>query len=199
MTAAFEDVAAFPLCWPAGWPRTKGRMSGNRFADWTVYTATEGLMEELGKMGATNVIVSTSIPLRRDGLPLSKPPVDGDPGCALYFLWRKKPMCIACDRYAHVENNIRALTLTIEAMRAIERHGSTDLLNRAFEGFAALPAGKSCWEILGIPPRSPKAAVEAAYRALAVTRHPDKPTGSHEAMTELNRAKEEALAELEGK
>lgn len=192
----FEDVAAFPLCWPDGWPRTDRtkRDSGSRFGDWTVYTATERLTDELRKMGASQVIISTSIPLRRDGLPLSRPPVDGDPGCAVYFLWRKQPTCIACDRYIEVQDNIRALTLTIEAMRAIERHGSTDLLNRAFSGFAALPSRSHWSQVLGVPATADRATIDKAYRSLALTNHPDK-GGSHDAMADINAAYESAKAE----
>lgn len=38
--------------------------------------------------------------------------------------------------------------------------------------------------------------IDARYRRLASIRHPDKPTGSHEAMAELNRAKDEAMKEI---
>lgn len=190
MSNHFEDVAAFPLCWPEGWPRTASRKS-SAFRVGSVYDATQGLLEQLRLMKASGTVVSTSIPLRRDGLPLSKPPVDGDVGAAVYFLRKGKPLCLACDQYWTVEDNIHAIAKTIEALRGIERWGSTDLLDRAFTGFAALPAGRSCWDVLGIPPGSSPEKVDAAYRALAKSLHPDA-GGSDDEMAALNRAREEA-------
>jgi cytochrome c5 len=46
---------------------------------------------------------------------------------------------IACDSYSTVRANMRAVGATVEALRAIQRHGATSLLERAFTGFAALP------------------------------------------------------------
>lgn len=163
----FDDVAAFPLCWPDGWPRTAQKMN-SRFKVGTVYSAVSGLTESLRLMDAEGVIISTSIPLRRDGLPLSKPPVDGDHGAAVYFVRNGKPLCLACDQYWDVADNIHALAKTIEAIRGIERWGSTDLLDRVFTGFAALPSGGSWFDGL-----KTAAEIRARYRELAKTHHPD--------------------------
>lgn len=198
---SFDDVAAFPLCWPQGWPRTDRarRASGSKFGNWTVYTATEGLKEELRLLGCREIIVSTSVPLRRDGFPLSKPPVDGDPGVAVYFARGKKSQCVAIDTYAFVEFNLRAITLTIEAMRAIERHGGAEILDRAFTGFAALPAPEAPepWYIVfGVDKGSSIDAVKARYRELVKTAHPDA-GGSNESMWRLQQALESFEAERE--
>jgi hypothetical protein len=85
-------------------------------------------------------------------------------------------------------------------MRAIERHGGGQVLERAFTGFDALPAPKTFWQVLGLEkiPRAniTRATVENAYRALAQTHHPDKPGGDHVRMSELNSARDAALKEL---
>lgn len=47
---------------------------------------------------------------------------------------------IACDQFREVRLNMAAITLTIKAIRQIERCGTSSLLERAFKGFAALPA-----------------------------------------------------------
>ena len=47
---------------------------------------------------------------------------------------------IACDQFNAVRLNIAAIMLTIKAIRQIERCGTSSLLERAFKGFAALPA-----------------------------------------------------------
>lgn len=188
----FSDVAAFPLCWPEGWERTpRAKKQTSRFKVESVYEATQNLTRELGLMGAKGIILSTSIPLRRDGLPLSKPPVDGDHGAAVYFVRKGKSLCLACDQYYAVEDNIHAIAKTIEAMRGIERWGSTDLLDRAFTGFMALPSGSDAWwDVLGVPKTASSADAEAAYRRLAKSAHPDA-GGSHDRMSALNAAIEQ--------
>ena len=47
---------------------------------------------------------------------------------------------IACDTFKEVRLNLCAIVLTIKAIRQIERCGTSSLLERAFKGFAALPA-----------------------------------------------------------
>jgi hypothetical protein len=47
---------------------------------------------------------------------------------------------IACDQFKEVRLNMAAIYLTIKAIRQIERCGTSTLLERAFKGFAALPA-----------------------------------------------------------
>jgi hypothetical protein len=183
-----EDVAAFPLCWPEAWQRTKSRRYST-FKDWTVYSAVEDLMKRLNMFGAKHIVISTSVPLRKDGLPLSKPPVDGDPGAAVYFERKGKPYCIPCDQYNDVADNIHAVALTLEAIRTIERHGTPYMLEAMFKGYEALPAPSDWRSILGNPKTIDEA--EANYRALARECHPDT-GGSHEAMSELNEAIEVA-------
>lgn len=188
----FENVAAFPLCWPEGWPRTsRDKRQTAKFADWTVFTATEKLREELDLLRVQTLIISSSIPLRKDGLPLSRPPVDGDPGIAVYFTKNKRSQCIAIDRYTTCEDNIRAITNTIAAMRTIERHGGAEILDRAFTGFAALPARSPWWEVLGLTKDASPGVVAATYRDLVKMNDPDL-GGSHDRMAAINQAFEES-------
>ena len=56
----------------------------------------------------------------------------------------------------------------------------------------ALPAPKSCWDILGLRSHASMQDVKEAYRRKAMTLHPDQ-GGSDAAMVELNRARDEAL------
>ena len=114
---------------------------------------------------------------------------------------------IACDLYERVRFNMRAVGLAIGGLRAVERSGATHLLDRAVAGFAALPSGAPAptptarpWrEVMNLegfqgPGFVLKAGMEAQYKQLARTRHPDA-GGSDEAMAELNAAREEALRE----
>lgn len=189
---------SYPLYWPEGWKRTKFR-EHSRFK--TGFGAARKLLfEELGRLGATGVILSTSIPLRNDGLPRANMrPDGGDPGVAVYFKRAKKSMVFACDKYVDTCDNIYAIAKTIDAMRGIERWGASDMMERAFTGFTALPEKASTpWRVVlefadhqtvGIT------EVEARFRALAKKHHPD--TGGDRNMFEaLVAAREQAAWEL---
>ncbi len=106
---------------------------------------------------------------------------------------------MAIDLYTQAEQNIAALAATIDAMRAIERHGGAAILDRAFTGFTALPApivagmARPWWEVLGVPRDANRDQINTAYRRLASEAHPDK-GGTAERMAEVNRARDEGIA-----
>jgi DnaJ-class molecular chaperone len=77
-------------------------------------------------------------------------------------------------------------------MRQLERHGGGAIMDRAFTGFVALPAPKSCWETLGVMEGASRDEINRAYRVKAKEAHPDN-GGSNNAMAELNKARDEAL------
>jgi hypothetical protein len=152
------------------------------------------LREEIRKLGGEDLILSTNVPVRRDGGMHVGAREPMDSGVAVYFTFAGEPRAMACDRYDRVWKNVRALSLCIEALRALERHGSSEILNRAFRGFAALPSGESSWwEVLGLSSAATNGEVEAAYRRLAVLQHPDK-GGTDDGMRRLNAAVETARA-----
>lgn len=62
-------MEAYPLQRPPAWPRTE-EPQWSRF-DATQNEAQVGLHHELQLLGASDVVISTNIPLRRDGLPAS--------------------------------------------------------------------------------------------------------------------------------
>jgi hypothetical protein len=192
---------AFPLHWPEGWPRCEE----SRRSRYTVgYTqALNHLLGELRLLGAESVVVSTNIPTRRDGLPYANwtsRKMD-DCGVAVYFYRDSKQQVIACDTWDRVVDNIRAVGLTVAALRGIDRAGATELLDRAFSGFKALPApgetsGMPQWcDVLGCEPGAPLAEVKQRYRELSRKNHPDH-GGDPGAMAMVNRAWEQAQAVL---
>lgn len=194
------DADRYPLYWPDGWKRTPPAF--RRAAKYQVNfaRARDELMRHLKLLGARDVIVSTNVPLRLDGLPYANTREPTDPGVAVYWTDRKKrEQVIACDRWNRVKDNLRAVGLAIEALRQLERTGASEILERAFRGFAALPsdAGRRTWrEVFGFDggPVS-REVLDDVYRRLARERHPDR-GGRAEDMVELNRAREDALREI---
>jgi hypothetical protein len=210
-------INAFPLTWPDGWKRTtareharfgkKVRRNGNSWStheDLTVAEAIGRVLAELERMGLgrDDVIISTNLALRMDGLPRSDQRAPDDPGAAVYWQTRKGGRKVmAIDRYHRVADNLAAIAATLDAMRAIERHGGAMVLERAFTGFTALPAPgarREWWEVLGLTrSAATRDSVREAFRRLASQHHPDKPGGSHEKMAELNSAQDAALLEVQ--
>lgn len=191
---------AYPLQWPDGWARTSpGARSENRRFSTTFIKARSQLFSELDRLGASNAVVSSWLPLRNDGLPRTDAARAriADPGVAVYFTYRGKQMVMARDVYHNVHDNLRSIGLAIEHLRGLDRHGGATMIERAFEGFAALPApgAKGDWRAVLGPART-LAEAESSYREKAKARHPDAPGGSHDKMTELNVAIAAARKEL---
>lgn len=194
-----DGVEAYPLHWPAGWPRTKYRERA-RFRTHFVIARDE-LFREIQRLGARAPILSSNLALRRDGLPYAVKAQPDDPGVALYFQYKKRPMCFACDRWDRVQDNVQALCLTIGAIRGIERWSASDMLDRAFTGFEALPAPgqKQHWRaVLGFTTGETvtKELVDRRAKELASINHPDHggdATTFAAVMTARNEARKELL------
>lgn len=210
------EITASPLCWPNGWRRTKSRSSAKfgkgvriksaysenyytQKRELTIEDGTQRILGELSRMGirSSTIIISSDLRLRNDGLPYSNQATSKlDPGVAVYWQDGKSRRCMAVDRYDRIADNLAAIAATIEAMRAIERHGGAEILDRAFTGFAALPAPPvqdAPHEVLGVTENATRSEIEYAYRRLAQQAHPDV-GGSHEAMTKVNAARDAMLS-----
>jgi len=220
-----DTITKYPLAWPAGWPRKtdaqraearfgRGTTTEHRRSDgistvWrrgkkalTVSDGTNRVLDELARLGARpgSIIISTNVAVRLDGLPRSGQRAPADPGAAVYWQDRAgAPLVIAIDQYRAVADNLAAIAATLGALRAIERHGGAQILDRAFTGFTALPspaAPKSWREVIGVPAgEQDLTTVRAAYRRRAQSAHPDR-GGSHDEMATLTAAMRQAEQEL---
>ena len=197
---------AYPLQWPARPPRTERWRRERAKFEVTFARARDNIVAEIGRLAGRypdpNVVISTNIALRRDGLPLANQRQPDDPGVAVYFTYKKRQMSFACDRWDKIEHNMQAIAKTIEALRGIARWGTGDMLEAAFTGFSALPPPTA----QGTPPRRTwrevfgtgvhtRAQLNEIYRRLASAYHPDR-GGDPAKMAELNQARDEALKEV---
>ena len=192
---------AYPLAWPENWPRTDAdkRKSHSPFST-TFDKARRDLLDELRRLGARNVVISSWLPLRQDGQPradVARRRIE-DPGVAVYFELRGRPMVMARDAYWNIHDNIRSIGLAIEHLRGLERHGGAVMMERAFEGFSALPppAKRDHWSTLGIRPTRDLDEIAAAFRLRAKDLHPDR-GGDAGAMAELLDARSAAIREAQ--
>ena len=163
------------------------------------------MLVELGRLGIgrDDIVISTNLKTRMDGLPRSDQGEPRNHGAAVYWETRQRELRVtAIDRYGTVADNLAAIVPTLEAMCAIERHGGAQILDRAFTGSVALPApgAKRHWQaVIGVGPDvRDLATVRAEFRRRAADHHPDRPGGTHDAMAELNAALADAEKELDG-
>lgn len=189
-------IYASPLVWPAPWPRAASR----EFARFAVAPPAirRDLDDELRRMGGTQAMLSTNMELSRIGEPYAKQRGISDPGAALYFVLDGKDMAIPCDKWTDVWDNIRAISKTIEALRGIERWGAKSMMEAAFAGFAALPAGETTgsawWEVLGVSAGDPWEVITAAYLRRTKETHPDITGGDSRAFLAVQDAYKSAEA-----
>lgn len=197
----------YPLCWPVGYKRTTYPKRSQFNSSLAFGKARDEVFKQLNLMldyqERKTIILSTSIPLRLDGIPYANYRQPDDKGIALYFTFNKENVVLCCDKWDKVEHNLWAIAKTVENLRGIERWGVSDFLKHSFSGFTALPPPEAqkqkreWWSVFGYN-RCPStveidwSVIEQAYRSLAKIRHPDMPDGSTEKFQELNHAYQEA-------
>lgn len=212
------NETSYPLDWPMGWKRTQARTRAKfgrgvqqyrnetvngtsrqvpsyvSKTQLTIDMATRRVLDELKRFGVPDwhIIISTNLKLRKDGYPMSGQANPTDPGAAVYWKKGKEMRCMAIDRYDRVADNLAAIAATLEAMRAIERHGGAAILDRAFTGFKALAAPEQPFQVLGVGANASKEEIERAYRLLASEHHPDR-GGSEQQMARINAARDQLL------
>jgi hypothetical protein len=191
-----DMITAYPLTWPLGYPRTP--VPKDSIFRQTLGAARDGILHEIKLMHGVETILSTNIPLKKDGLPWATYATPADKGVAVYFTWNKKQVVLACDKWNRIEHNMHAIRLSIQAMRGLDRWGVSQILERSFQGFQALPGegvydNAPWWEILGVSPKATDAEIKDSYRKLIIQHHPDRPHGDLKRFQQIQRAYKQAL------
>lgn len=159
---------------------------------------------ELSKVGAREVVIEAGFrddQIRLDGWPYGRA-VPTHPAVRLSFRDRKgKSIAFPCDTYSTIDENLRAIALTMKSLRDVDRYGVSQQ-GEQYRGWTALPpappAGPSTMTkdgalqfiglITGWGRDSILGSPDEAYKIAAKKLHPDM-GGSHELFVRLQEAK----------
>jgi hypothetical protein len=126
------------------WPKkpTTYRKDMHQFRKVMLDAIVDDLTHELEALRADNVRLKFRIDekyLDRNGWPMSRATTNY-PGVILEYMHPKiGEVMIACDRFFEWRHNLRAIGLTVENLRQMERFGTVDE-GQQFQGFRKLPA-----------------------------------------------------------
>lgn len=169
-----ETIDAYPLSWPRHWPRNQ-KPQASSFKTGLI-DARDGLVRELALLGAKSVVISCNAERLGNGMIAARQRRIDDTGVAVYFTLKGAQKCIPCDKWIRLEDNLRAVELTINALRGLDRWGAKEIVDAAFQGFTALPEATGVaawWDELGVAPSASNDEIDTAYRRLIKQHHPD--------------------------
>lgn len=193
---------AYPLQWPEDWKRTHPNDRKRAVYQVSDSRAIDGLNQALRMFKANSIVISTNIHVKANGEMYANQAASiEDPGVAVYYSTAQfKDRVIACDKWQRVYHNVHAIAKALEGLRSVDRAGASQILDRAFTAFGALPASgetateRPWWEVLGAKEQAITGGfvdltmLEAKYRELAKSSHPDRNGGNDAAFKELGTA-----------
>lgn len=180
-------------CRPVGqWPGTLTRNRRRALFSAGYGDTVKLLNDELSHLEAKGVVLLMALSpedIRLDGRPRSTAKPD-HPGVVLSLTGKFGPVMIPCDTFYDWQDNLRAIALSLESLRALNRYGVATT-GQQYRGWQALPApdDASRWGV-----EQAKRFVESivgnvtwrepyqsnAIKDALVKTHPDKPNGSPE-------------------
>lgn len=129
--------------WPKGHERTPAADRTRSRFDSTYSATTDLLDRELRMIGANNAVLQVDIAegrIRLDGLPYADARIGvEDSGVVLSFETEGGRYMYPCDTYRDWKDNLRAIALTLEHLRAVDRYGVSKS-GEQYVGWRALPA-----------------------------------------------------------
>lgn len=186
------------LSWPEGAaPINMNPTARSGFAVRTINQALredDGLLDQLRKSKATDIVITADWSLSRAGQPLS----DRDTPSPFSVFYTIDGMQIGhglCE-FPSIAENIWAAAKTVQKLREIKRYGGDAMARQAQTAFECLPPpDKTWWEILMIPRELDIEAIRAVARARKIAAHPDKHNQNHDLINEVIKALEDAETE----
>jgi hypothetical protein len=132
----------------AKWPGTPTNPSDRRVSPFSAtYTDTMIMLErELQRLGASNIVIECQVDrsqIRNDGWMKGNRGVVFGPAVILSFKDSENGQFrYPCDTFTHWKANLRAIALSLEALRKIDRYGVTRR-GEQYQGFKQLPAANA--------------------------------------------------------
>lgn len=132
------------------WLRPHSRRQGTRFsASWA--QTEKLLLDEVRLIEGRNLVIEVDVreqDLRLDGTLRANAREASTPGVVVAFDSKHGPMLYRCDTYwapyrgqgPDWQHNVRAVALTLQSLRDVDRHGATET-GQQYAGFKALPSG----------------------------------------------------------
>lgn len=157
------------------------------------YSQTLQLLErELKHLQATHVVIQADVEpsqVRNDGL-LRSGTTPRSPAIVLSFSSKYGDLSYPCDTFTAWQDNLRAIALSLECLRKVDRYGVTRKAEQ-YQGWAKLPPPKQsessglmtvakARELFGLTGNVSPVQLREIYRSLAKIHHPD--VGGSEAL-----------------
>jgi hypothetical protein len=189
MITALDQVTEQRLCWPETKPRSAQRAK-SPFKNTSVDVEQREITHELEKWRVRQFIISRN----------NQRIYAGDPAAAVWWNDRKAELrVLACDKHIKLADNMHAIRLTLQAMRALERWGAYTAEQAAEGARLALPppeGDRVDWKtVLGyvsiLPKEKQLVLCEHSYRAMS-----REAAGDEVRQRDLNLAIEAARKEL---
>jgi len=172
------------------WPGEKTRSRKRSPFNIKYQRILDDLEREMRHLGARDIVIQAFVrsdDIRNDGWPRSSARFF-EPGIILSFTGRnREALSFPCDTYLHWDSNLRAISLTLTALRAIDRYGVTKRAEQ-YQGWKRLSAPTheqkhdAIWALGHLAAladttadaiRGDASAIDLAYRAAARKTHPD--------------------------
>lgn len=177
----------------------------------SLFSATWGstvklLARELDMLDAQQIVLELDVrerDLRLDGLPRADARM-GSPAVRLSCTTRWGPFQMEAAEYRHWQDNVRAVALSMEALRAVDRYGVSKR-GEQYRGWRQIAASSTApedaitntaqaREVLaretGLTDEQVKADLVGAIRTAVLKTHPDRPGGDEVRFRRVQRAKE---------
>lgn len=183
----YDDITFRPLSNPATFNAVRERRHAPFRAYWG---ATIDLLErELRMLGASNVVLEVALEekdLRLDGKPRAQARA-AHPGVVISFNSKWGPLRYATDEFRTFQENIRAVALSMEALRKVDRYG-VSRRGEQYRGWRQIESGGA-----SAARGRDLIAKHGGLRAALMATHPDR-GGSADDFADVQKARDEGAA-----
>ncbi len=164
---------------------TVDRRRGTFRAPWSA--TLKLLQRETELLGAGLVVIQldvTEASIRRDGMLYARTRLDF-PGVRVSFTSDYGPLTYSTDRFDAWQTNVRAIALSLQSLRAVDRYGVTRR-GEQYRGWQAIASTAA-----GMTPKAAQALLDSygGLREAIKATHPDRPGGNRTAFEQVQEAR----------